>query len=86
MQFGLYEPISGSAPDIAGQGIANPTSAILSGAMLLRHSLNDDASAARIERAVETVFANGARTRELAAQGETALDTAQFTRRVLEAL
>ena len=86
MQFGLYEPISGSAPDIAGQGIANPTSAILSGAMLLRHSLNDDAAAARIERAVETVFAAGARTRELAAQGETALDTAQFTQRVLAAL
>ncbi|HET7812734.1 MAG TPA: 3-isopropylmalate dehydrogenase [Candidatus Baltobacteraceae bacterium] len=86
MQFGLYEPISGSAPDIAGQGIANPTSAILSGAMLLRHSLNDDASAARIEKAVQTAFANGARTRELAMEGERALDTAQFTQTVLEAL
>lgn len=83
MQFGLYEPISGSAPDIAGQGIANPTSAILSGAMLLRHSLNDDHSAARIERAVESAFANGARTRELATRGEAALDTAAFTERVI---
>jgi len=63
--FGLFEPIGGSAPDIAGQGIANPTAAILSAAMLLRMSLGDDANAIRLERAVETVYANGARTREL---------------------
>ncbi len=67
-QFGLYEPISGSAPDIAGQGIANPTAAILSAAMLLRHSLNDDANAQRIERAVERAYALGARTAELASE------------------
>ena len=82
-QFGLYEPISGSAPDIAGRGIANPTAAILSAAMLLRYSLADEAGAAQIERAVEQTFASGARTADLAAPGEQALSTAQFTERVL---
>ena len=48
-RFGLYEPIGGTAPDIAGKGIANPTAAILSAAMLLRHSLDDEANAARID-------------------------------------
>lgn len=85
-QFGLYEPISGSAPDIAGQGIANPTAAILSAAMLLRYSLDDDASAARIERAVVQTYAAGARTKELAAPGEHALSTVAFTQKVLEVL
>ena len=85
-QFGLYEPISGTAPDIAGQGIANPTAAILSAAMLLRHSLNDDGSAARIEKAVEAAFAQGARTRELAPSGEEFLTTHMFTDRVLAQL
>ncbi len=78
-QFGLYEPIGGSAPDIAGTGVANPTAAILSAAMLLRHSLRDDAGADRIERAVETSFAQGARTRELAGVGKNFLDTQRFT-------
>jgi 3-isopropylmalate dehydrogenase len=85
-QFGLYEPISGSAPDIAGQGIANPTAAILSAAMLLRHSLQDDAGAARIERAVEGAFASGARTRELCAEGKDFLNTQRFTDTVLAQL
>jgi 3-isopropylmalate dehydrogenase len=82
-QFGLYEPISGSAPDIAGAGVANPTAAILSAAMLLRHSLNDAESASEIETAVEAAFAAGARTRELAARPEEALGTAAFTEAVL---
>ncbi len=82
-RFGLYEPISGSAPDIAGQGVANPTAAILSAAMLLRHSLDDAAGAARIERAVERAFALGARTKELARSGEPALNTEEFTQRVI---
>lgn len=86
MQFGLYEPISGSAPDIAGQGIANPTAAILSAAMLLRHSLDDDAGARRIEDAVEAAFASGARTTELVRSGERALTTIQFADRVLAQL
>ncbi len=85
MQFGLYEPISGSAPDIAGQGIANPTAAILSAAMLLRHSLNDGAAAERIENAVEVTFASGARTRELAGGGSF-LNTGEFTARVVASL
>ncbi|HLI97482.1 MAG TPA: 3-isopropylmalate dehydrogenase [Candidatus Baltobacteraceae bacterium] len=85
-QFGLYEPISGTAPDIAGQGLANPTAAILSAAMLLRHSLRDDAGAARIEKAVEAAFAQGARTRELAARGEESLGTQPFTDRVIAQL
>ena len=84
--FGLYEPIGGTAPDIAGKGIANPTAAILSAAMLLRHSLDDDANASRIEAAVERVFASGARTAELARGGEPALDTLAFLQRVLAQL
>ncbi|HEV2260840.1 MAG TPA: 3-isopropylmalate dehydrogenase, partial [Candidatus Rubrimentiphilum sp.] len=81
--FGLYEPISGTAPDIAGRGIANPTAAILSGAMLLRHSLQDEAAAARIEGAVDRTFASGARTRDLVREGEGALSTSEFTDRVI---
>jgi 3-isopropylmalate dehydrogenase len=85
-QFGLYEPIGGTAPDIAGQGVANPTAAILSAAMLLRLSLNDEKSAARIERAVEGAFADGARTRELARASGEWLNTEQFTDRVIALL
>jgi 3-isopropylmalate dehydrogenase len=81
-QYGLYEPVGGSAPDIAGKGIANPTAAILSAAMLLRHSLADDDSAARIERAVEAAYAGGARTAELA-NGGPSLSTAAFTELVM---
>ncbi|MDP5278814.1 3-isopropylmalate dehydrogenase [Sphingomonas sp. DG1-23] len=62
---GMYEPIHGSAPDIAGQGKANPCAAILSAAMLLRHSLSDEASAQRVEKAVAGALANGARTADL---------------------
>jgi 3-isopropylmalate dehydrogenase len=85
-RFGFYEPISGSAPDIAGQGIANPTAAILSAAMLCRHSLNDETSAARIERAVESAIASGARTRDMAAAGQQTLSTTEFTAVVMKAL
>ena len=63
--FGLYEPISGTAPDIAGGGLANPIGAILSAAMLLRYSLGDEHGAAAIERAVAHTLANGPRTRDL---------------------
>ncbi len=85
-RFGLYEPISGSAPDIAGKGIANPIAAILSAALLCRYSLQDEASAARIERAVGSAIAQGARTRDLARNGAYALDTLGFTEVVLAAL
>lgn len=63
--FGLYEPIHGSAPDIAGQGIANPIAAILSAAMLLKYSLGDDENAARIETAVSLALEQGARTGDI---------------------
>jgi 3-isopropylmalate dehydrogenase len=67
--LGLYEPIHGSAPDIAGQGIANPFGTILSAAMLLRHSLGLNAEAAAIEAAVEAVVTAGVRTADIAAGG-----------------
>ena len=62
---GMYEPIHGSAPDIAGQGKANPCAAILSAAMLMRHSLADEASFQRIDTAVRKAVENGARTPDL---------------------
>ena len=63
--FGLYEPIHGSAPDIAGQGIANPLAAILSAAMMLRHTFGQEDDACAVERAVGQVLRDGARTRDL---------------------
>jgi 3-isopropylmalate dehydrogenase len=60
--FGMYEPIHGSAPDIAGKGVANPLATILSAAMLLRHSLNQEDAARRIEAAVRKVLSQGLRT------------------------
>jgi 3-isopropylmalate dehydrogenase len=85
-RFGLYEPISGSAPDIAGQGIANPIAAILSAALLCRYTLADEAGAVRIESAVATTISNGARTRDIARGTERALSTVEFGERVLAAL
>jgi len=85
-RFGLYEPISGTAPDIAGKGIANPIAAILSAALLCRHSLSDEAAAARIENAVAKTIASGARTRDLARDGAPSLGTEAFTDRVMGAL
>jgi 3-isopropylmalate dehydrogenase len=84
--FGLYEPIGGTAPDIAGRGIANPTGAILSAALLLRHSAHDDASATHIENAVADAFRIDARTADLAQAGESALTTAGFADKVLSRL
>jgi 3-isopropylmalate dehydrogenase len=74
-QFGLYEPIHGTAPDIAGQGKANPLAAILSAALLLRHSLSLEAEAAAVERAVTTTIAAGYRTPDIAAAHETPVST-----------
>ena len=71
----LYEPVHGSAPDIAGQGIANPIGAILSGAMLLRHSLGLQDEASAVERAVEGVLAEGYRTPDIAADGGEVVGT-----------
>ncbi|GAC1528850.1 MAG: 3-isopropylmalate dehydrogenase [Vulcanimicrobiaceae bacterium] len=85
-RFGLYEPISGSAPDIAGKGIANPIAAILSAALLCRYSLGDEAAATRIEAAVAHAIAGGARTRDIARGNEIALDTHAFGEAVLAGL
>jgi 3-isopropylmalate dehydrogenase len=73
---GLYEPIHGSAPDIAGKGIANPLATILASAMLLRHSLKLEAEAVAIEQAVDRVLAQGHRTSDLAAGGASLGTTA----------
>jgi 3-isopropylmalate dehydrogenase len=80
---GLYEPIHGSAPDIAGQGVANPCGTILSAAMMLRHSLNADAAAAAVEAAVGAALRAGARTRDTAGAGHEWLSTVAFTDVVL---
>lgn len=71
----LYEPIGGSAPDIAGKGVANPIAQILSAALMLRHSFGLDNEARAIEMAVERVLENGARTGDLAREGETRIGT-----------
>jgi 3-isopropylmalate dehydrogenase len=83
---GLYEPVHGSAPDIAGQGIANPLGAILSVAMLLRHSFHLEEEAAWVETAVASVLAQGARTADLAGKTHPAISTAEMGRRVVEAV
>lgn len=74
----LYEPVHGTAPDIAGQGIANPIAAILSAAMLLRYSLNLDAEAQRIEQAVMRVLEKGYRTADIHAEGTTRVGTVEM--------
>ena len=68
---GLFEPVHGSAPDIAGRGIANPFAAILSAGMLLRHGLGDHESAARVERAVDDAIESGVRTPDLGGTAST---------------
>ena len=76
-RMGLYEPIHGSAPDIAGKGIANPIGAILSGAMLLRYSLALEWEARTIESAVDAALSDGVLTAELARRGERAWRTSE---------
>jgi 3-isopropylmalate dehydrogenase len=83
---GLYEPIHGSAPDIAGKGIANPLATILAAAMLLRHSLRLEAEAAAIESAVRGVLAAGLRTADLARGQGNSIGTSAMTDAVLERL
>lgn len=84
--FGLYEPIHGSAPEIAGQNKANPLAAIYSAAMMLRHSFGLEAEAAAIEAAVSAALGSGARTRDMCPDGANALSTAQMTDAVLSRL
>jgi 3-isopropylmalate dehydrogenase len=76
--FGLYEPVHGSAPDIAGQGRANPIAAILSGAMLLRHTLGDTLAAERVEQAVEHVLEAGLRTADIFENGTKLISTKEM--------
>jgi len=83
---GLYEPSHGSAPDIAGKGVANPLATILSAAMMLRFSLNQEAAAARIEDAVKKVLAQGLRTGDIYSEGTTKVGTAQMGDAVVKAL
>ena len=83
---GLYEPIHGSAPDIAGKGLANPLATILAAAMLLRHSLHLEAEAVAIEAAVESVLNAGHRTKDIARKDETAVSTTAMGQLVLKTL
>jgi 3-isopropylmalate dehydrogenase len=83
---GLYEPIHGSAPDIAGRGIANPCGMIASIALLLRYSLDLIEEAAMIELAIKNTIAGGARTADIAIAGELVLSTRQMTDAVIRQL
>ncbi|MGZ2259359.1 3-isopropylmalate dehydrogenase [Roseobacter sp. A03A-229] len=83
----LYEPVHGSAPDIAGQGKANPIACILSFAMALRYSFDQGGEAARLEAAIETVLADGARTADLMGEdGGTPISTTEMGDAILSAL
>lgn len=83
---GLYEPSHGSAPDIAGQGIANPLATILSAAMMLRFSLDRGDDAARIENAVKKVLADGLRTPDIYSEGTQKVSTSEMGDAVVRAL
>ena len=83
---GLFEPVHGSAPDIAGQGVANPLATFLSAAMLLRHGLDRHDDAVRVEHAVDSVLDQGLRTPDLAAPREPSVGTAEITDAVLSEL
>ncbi len=84
--FGLYEPIHGSAPDIAGRDLANPLGTILSAALMLRHSLAQEGAARAIERAVENVIEGGKRTADIMAQGCSQVGCGAMGRLVREEL
>lgn len=84
--FGLYEPIHGSAPDIAGKDMANPLATILSAAMMLRYTFAEDAFATRIEKAVQSVLANGPRTADIWREGRLKIGTQGMGDAVLKAL
>ena len=82
--FGLYEPAGGTAPDIAGKGIANPIAQILSTAMLLRFSLNQDRAATAIEKAVYATLADDIRTRDIASASSTIVNTSEMGDAIVE--
>lgn len=83
---GLYEPVHGSAPDIAGRGIANPCGAIASAALLLRYSLGLEKEATAVEAALADAIGGGARTADIAIAGETTVSTQQMTDEILRCL
>jgi len=83
---GMYEPCHGSAPDIAGQGVANPLATILSAAMMLRHTFNRPDAAERIETAVKKVLARGLRTADIYSAGTTKVGTREMGGAVVKAL
>jgi 3-isopropylmalate dehydrogenase len=83
---GMYEPCHGSAPDIAGQGIANPLAMIISAAMMLRHSLGMEAPAAKIEAAVDVVLDQGLRTGDIWSEGMQKVSTVEMGDAVVAAL
>jgi len=83
---GLYEPVHGSAPDIAGKGIANPLGAILTVALMLRHSFQLEREASTIENAVSTVLNQGSRTADLTQAGRSSISTSEMGRSVVEAV
>lgn len=84
--FGMYEPVHGSAPDIAGQGRANPLAAILSAAMMLRYSFGEGEGAARIDRAVESALEQGLRTADIFVEGTKLVSTSEMGDAVLNAI
>ena len=84
--LGMYEPIHGSAPDIAGKGIANPLATILSVAMMLRYSLSLEAEAKQVEDAVMQALTTGARTADIAKTGETVMSTSEMGDAVVQAM
>jgi 3-isopropylmalate dehydrogenase len=83
---GLYEPIHGSAPDIAGKGVANPLATILSAAMMLRYSLKDENNARRIEAAVTKALRDGLRTADIHTTGMRKVGTQEMGDAVVSAL
>jgi len=84
--FGLYEPSHGSAPDIAGKGVANPLATILSAAMMLRFSLNQAPAASLVEQAVQQVLSNGLRTADIYSSGTQKVSTSEMGEAVAKAL
>lgn len=85
-RFGLYEPAGGSAPDIAGQGIANPVAQILSAAMMLRYSFKLEKEASSIEKAVDAAIESGYRTGDIAGDGTKPCSTAEMGKAILDRL
>ena len=83
---GLFEPVHGSAPDIAGRGLANPLATILSVAMMFRYTLGEEALADKIESAVTAVLADGVRTADISRDGGPSVSTGQMAQAVIEAL